>query len=269
MIKRLFDLLPFNVRKHYIRPLIMSMRDRDTYCKQYDAQSFFDQFHSLENTDDDRGTISPDFPNIDAKFHYNAIENGIISYVKEHKIDTSIVLDIGSGTGHWIDFYYTVFNSYTVYGADISEVAVCKLEERFKENEKVKIYHTALLESDKWQDESLRLINAIGVLFHIVSDEKWEETIQWCYDKLLRGGVLIASDLFCPITANVQFEPAQFSTIHEYKGNSDLVCNKRVRSKRYWRRVLKNSGFNDITFKKTKKPSHIHTPENNLVFAIK
>jgi SAM-dependent methyltransferase len=269
MLKKSFNFLLFNFKKYYLQPFIRLIKDRETYHRQYDAPSFFDQFHKLSNTGEDRGTISPDFPAADARFHYNSVENVIIPYIKKHEMDLKTVLDIGSGSGHWIDFYLTVFNPSVIYGIDTSEVAIRRLEEKFKNNVSVKIFETDILESKLWEKNTFSLINAIGVIFHIISDKKFEETVQWCYDRLLPGGVLIASDLFGMITANVQFEPAQFRTISEYKEGSNLVCNKRVRSLYYWKRVLKRSGFRKISFKKTRKPVYIHTPENNLVFAVK
>ena len=275
MIKKLYGFLPFNIRKHYIQPLILLLRNRNSYCNLYNAANFFDKFHSLSDVQDDRATISPDFPATYAKFHYNALENEIISYIKKHRLDTKVILDIGSGAGHWIDFYYSVFNSSNIYGVDISEVAVSRLIDRFKDNDSVNIIQSDvgfLSEADKWGKDTFNLINAIGVMFHIVSDKEWDETIQWCYDKLLPGGLMIVSGLFGIITANVQFEPDHFNTIEEYnnKGrDSILICNKRVRSKHYWKHKLKKSGFRKVTFMKTKKPGYIHTPENNLLFAIK
>jgi SAM-dependent methyltransferase len=266
---RLTALLPGGIRKHYLRPLATRLKSRDAYRREYDSKKFFDQFHGLTDRCDGRVTIAPEYPELDARFHYNAVENAIILYLKRHRVQARRVLDIGSGTGHWIDFYLSCAGATAVTGVDISEVAVRKLKRRFQNEKTVNIVASDVVDLQLGAESELDLINAIGVMFHIVADEKWEKTIQWCERQLRPGGVLIASGLFGRVTANVQFEPVEFSSVEEYRGGSELACNKRVRSKRYWRRVLKTSGFRRITFVRTRRPRGIRAPENNLLFAVK
>jgi hypothetical protein len=114
------------------------------------------------------------------------------------------------------------------------------------------------------------VVNAIGVMFHIVDDGKWLRTIRWLADRMNPGGVLIVGGLFGPFTANVQFNPVRFDSREEMeRGGGELACNKRVRSRRKWKRALKSCGFDRVTFRRTPVPRSVNTPENNLLFAVK
>lgn len=267
-MKKIFK-SPFNFTKHYLMPFKRMLKDRKGYNRKYDPVEFFEQFYAISDTSDDRVTISPDYPQLHAKFHYNMVENGIMSYFKEFGVIPKTGLDVGSGTGHWVDFYTTVLQVEHIYGVDIARGSVERLKARFEGNSAVTILHGDVLDQDAVPEQSLDLINAIGVLFHIVDDQKWEETLCWCYSRLRHGGIFVAGGLMGMVTANVQFEPIKFSTVEDYRGNSELVCNKRVRSRRYWKKALRNAGFKKIVFRSSDSPSHISTPENNLVFAHK
>jgi len=261
---------PGGFKKHYARPFLRYLRDRESYRRLYEPSEFFDQFHNLGEDGIDGDTISPGYPTVDATYHYNAVENGIIAYFKKRGIEPNLVLDIGAGSGHWIDFYRSVYTPSAIHGADISAESVRKLKKRFEGMPTVNAHHTDLLSSNEWNSNSFNVINAIGVIFHIVDDRKWERTIQWCSDKLSPGGVFVVGGLFGPFTANVQFNPVRFTSAEEIeRGTTGLACNKRVRSRRKWKRTLKACGFREVTFRRTRIARCIHTPENNLLFAVK
>lgn len=261
--------IPYNVYKHYLNPLRRYLRSRSSYYSAYEPSSFFDQFHGLTESADSRVTISPDFPDLDARFHYNTVENGIIGWLKDEGFQPQSVLDIGSGNGHWLDFYRSVVLASELHGVDLSRVAVDKLRERFGAEPKVQIHHGTVTALDAELPAQVDLINAIGVLFHIVSDQEWEDTLRWCASRLKPGGLFVASGLMGLMTVNVQFEPVRFASMEEYRGNEVVQCNKRVRSARYWRAQLARCGFRRVEIRKSRCPASIQAPENNLLFALK
>ena len=266
---RVFTDRSFHLQKYYVRPLIRRLRNNESYQSQFDARDFFDQFHGISESSDDSTTISPGYSQLKSQYHYNLVENGIISHLLQAEFEPRDVLDVGSGTGHWINFYLSLFELSAIYGVDISAVAVEKLSERFAGNPVVRVLHGDVLDQDDVPDGSLDLINAVGVLFHIVSDEKWERTLGWCHRKLKPGGMLAAGGFMGLLTANVQFAPVKFDELADFSRHTDVVCNKRVRSLRYWKKTLRRCGFASLRFCRTRSVSHIHTPENNLLFARK
>jgi SAM-dependent methyltransferase len=266
---RVFTDRSFHLKKYYIWPLMRRFRHNESYQAQFDAEEFFDQFHGISETADDSTTISPGYSPIKAEYHYNLVENGIIAHFLLEEFEPRDVLDVGSGTGHWMNFYLSFFELSAICGVDISAVSVDKLRNRFSDNPIVRVLHGDVLDQEEVPDASLDLINAVGVLFHIVSDEKWERTMEWCYRKLRPGGMLIAGGFMGLLTANVQFAPAKFDELSDFSNRNDVVCNKRVRSLRYWKKTLRRCGFTRLSLSRTRSVSHIHTPENNLLFARK
>jgi hypothetical protein len=47
--------------------------------------------------------------------------------------------------------------------------------------------------------------------------------------------------------------------------NKMLLVNKRLRSKRYWKRIIEENNCEILTIKNAKVPNKIHTPQNNLL----
>ena len=267
-LDRLIRRLPFSVRKHYVLPLLHRLRKPELYGRQYNDEVFWESFFCLSRVGDDRSTIAPDFSELNSVFHYNAVENGIIALLQQRRFRPERVLDLGSGTGHWIDFYARIFAIKSIVGVDISRKAVRLLEERFHDRPEARFQTGQVVDVDLG-DEPFDLASCVGVLFHIVDDRKWNDTLCRLYECLRPGGLLIASGLFGPFTANVQFEPERFTTVAEYRGGQDRACNKRVRSRRMWRKALRSAGFQETVFQRTPKPRHMNTPENNLLLAVK
>ena len=44
-----------------------------------------------------------------------------------------------------------------------------------------------------------------------------------------------------------------------------VLVNKRLRSKRYWKKVIKENNCKILKIKRAKVPNNIHTPQNNLL----
>ncbi len=268
LVDRVTRRLPFSVRKHYVWPLLRRVRTPELYQRQYDDETFWRSFYALSRRCDDCSTIAPDFPELNAAFHYNAVENGIIAFLQKRGFSPERVLDVGSGTGHWIEFYSRLFPVKSIVGVDISADAVERLRERFPDLLGVSFLRGDILDVEL-PERSFDLISCIGVLFHIVDDEKWRDSLKRLSSHIRPGSLLVASGLFDPFTANVQFEPERFGSLAEYRSSPERACNKRVRSRRMWRSALKECGFREIVFQTTRKPRHMNTPKNNLLFAVK
>ena len=104
------------------------------------------------------------------------------------------VLDVGSGTGFYIDLWRGL-GVRELTGSDLTEVAVEKLAERFK--------GTAFRQMDISQDlpaemlhEKFDAISVFDVLFHIVDDEKYDHAVKNLAALLVPGGVMLYSDNF-------------------------------------------------------------------------
>lgn len=185
---------------------------RNSYAP-YDPGPWWDAWHEAAGRSD-ADTIEPGIDQLESKYHYATIEALILATLHRHG-QPSQVLDLGSGAGHWLAFYQSLGAEVT--GLELSAEAVGRLREQYPTVEEGDIASMELTGFD--------LVNAIGVMFHIVDDAAHLEAIA-AIDRALRpGGLLIVSGGFPLVTVNVQFD-----------GNGQV--NKRLRSRRYWRRQL-------------------------------
>ncbi len=190
-------------------------------------QRFFERYH--EENFDERSLISPDWTWYETKYHYNLVENGIIDLLgaradPAEPIRVGDVLDIGSGTGHWIDFYARIMEASSVTGADFSRLATEALAQRYADREEL---HVVQLDASEYRadfEQAFDVVNAIGVMFHIVDDQRWKDAVANIGRYLRPGGVaLIGGD----------FGPA----------SEELGVMRRTRSLAVWQSTLAELGL--------------------------
>ncbi len=106
-------------------------------------------------------------------------------------IDRTKVLDIGSGTGFYIDLWRRVGAS-DIMCCDLTEAAVRALRERYPAAPctQVDIGATAL----PYPAQTFGAISCMDVLFHIVDDGRYRQAIQNCAALLKPGGILIMTE---------------------------------------------------------------------------
>ncbi len=270
IILKIVGFLPLNIQRHYINPLLIR-GDK----KEFNPNIFFNSYynHVFQYDKSDSATISLNYNKISTKYHYNNIEISIIKYLSiNNQINERelTILDIGSGTGHWIDFYQSILNVKNIIGCEISSVCADFLKEKYKNDEKVKIEISDILDIKDYENK-FDVINAIGVVFHIVDDNKWEKTIINCSKMLKKDGILIVGGNFGLVTQNVQFHKSDSNlfTENESINNNVYLVNKRIRSLYKWKKLIKKAGLQYIEVIKTNSYSRIRTPENNILIAIK
>ena len=143
---------------------------------------------------------------LDTRYHYNAVENLIMAhFARTGRRTIGSVLDIGSGAGHWIDFYLTAFAAPRVVGAELSAVAAGQLAERYSGDGRVEIVEADVSAAQVGIEGQFDVINAIGVMFHIVDDDLWTRAVRNLAGLLAPGGVIVVSGQFGFTTQNVQF----------------------------------------------------------------
>ena len=116
---------------------------------------------------DDYSTVSSIWDKPSIQYHYSWMEAAICKWLPVAKIKTNYVkagkvLDIGSGAGHWLEFYRRL--GYAVDGMEISKSQAEKLD--IMNQDIVKDIPYSMI--PKLYD----IVNAIGVLHHIMTDDK-------------------------------------------------------------------------------------------------
>jgi SAM-dependent methyltransferase len=196
---------------------------------------------------------------LSALYHYASVELILLRHFFNHRCDPSgwAVFDVGSGAGHWIDFYRRVGAAHCA-GLDISHRAVEFLTQKYADEPTVEIYPGSFHERLSMKPQSYDVINAIGVMFHVVDDQEWHTGLSAIAQALKPGGLLVVGGHFGLLNnVNVQFHQGR--------------VNKRVRSRAAWRRALRVRGFRAVQFYYNPASLFIKDwiPENNVLIARK
>jgi SAM-dependent methyltransferase len=152
---------------------------------------FFERYHNRWFNEKD--LISPEWSWAEAKYHYNLVENGIIDLLRQQfeVITGKRVLDVGTGTGHWIGFYHTYLEAAEITAVDFSQVSVRKLQARYAEQSEIRVQQANIAQREGQFKAHFDVINAIGVMFHLVDDGLWRAAVANLVDYLSSDGIAI------------------------------------------------------------------------------
>ncbi len=240
----------------------------------YDTTVWWDKSFYTDGVSD-RQTIHSSKHRLSASYHYASVEQIICRLLFNRRVQSSPrllgpkssdsnpfqgchVLDLGSGSGHWITFYSNL-GAERVDGIDISKESVTYLQDQYSDRADVSIYHGMIHEVLAAHQSSYDLINAIGVMFHIVDDEEWHRSLHEISQHINPGGLLIVGGHF-----------GLFDGLDVGLDASRRVF-KRLRSKRRWQKTLRKFGFRDITVVRNHAYLHINDPlpENSIMIATR
>ena len=224
------------------------------------------------------GTVSEP----ESRFHYNATENSIIRCLTKHAPIGNQppavwrfsqtrrawrVLDVGSGTGHWVDFYLDVYLAREVTALEFVPQMADFLRAKYAGRPEVTVLQ-ADVASDPLPAARFDIVNAIGVMFHIVDDGLWKQAVARLLAVLKPGGLMLIGGDFGTETRNVQFHKTdRFDTWGEHDAAQAPVrlVNKRVRSLSDWTRLADELGAEVAEVIRSDAAPDIRTPENDLL----
>jgi len=224
------------------------------------------------------GTVSEP----EARFHYNVSENSIIRcLIKLNPIGSASpavwrfaqarrawnVLDVGSGTGHWVDFYLGVYLAKAVTAVEFVPQMANFLRTKYAGRSDVTVLQLDVA-NDPLPESQFDIVNAIGVMFHIVDDIQWKRAVARLLAAMKRDGLLLIGGDFGAETRNVQFHKADN---FESWGEHDAIdapprlVNKRVRSLSDWTRLVSELGASVVEVVRSDTAPGIRTPENDIL----
>ncbi len=258
----------------------------------HDERTFFESFYkaSVRGDPQDRMTIGP-ISDPESRFHYNSVENGIIrallartpapapamveAWRVMQKRSGMRLLDIGSGTGHWVDFFLDVFHVSEVVAVELTQSMAGFLRGKYASRSDVTVQcaDIASPQFDAGKD-GFDYVTAIGVMFHIVDDSRWVAALGNLARALKPGGLLIVGGDFGWHTRNVQFHKSdEFSNWREFNAATgvpgELRVSRRVRSLAVWSEQASRLGLRVADVVRTDTHPGIATPENDLLILQK
>jgi SAM-dependent methyltransferase len=158
---------------------------------------FFEEVIHADAGDESK-LINQNWPLFWTCYHYNLVENGLMEIMVKYDLPVQggSIVDIGSGTGHWLDFYWTCFEPAQLWGVDFAPGPLEKLRKKF--GDAVRFQRWDISEAVPAALGTVRfdIVNAIGIIFHIVDDEKWRQAIGNLASLLKERGVLIVGGDF-------------------------------------------------------------------------
>lgn len=129
------------------------------------------------------------------KWMYKVRERVFARLLKRNRIDarTRRVLDIGSGTGFYIDQWQRA-GAVSLTGCDITDVAVQNLRARYPSHrfERLDVGEGP----GPLKGETFDVVTALDVLFHIVDDERYLSALRTVGGLMADDGFFIFSDNF-------------------------------------------------------------------------
>lgn len=256
----------------------------------YDEKEFFQSFYSanVQGAPKDHMTIGW-ITDPEARFHYNSVENSIIRGVlrRSPPPPNALVgawrvasqrraprlLDVGSGTGHWIDFMRDVFYAKQCIGVELAGQMAAFLREKYAGNPDVTILERNVCDDDFGPTTlggPVDYVTAIGVMFHIVDDIRWRQALRNLAGCLNIGGLMFVGDEAGAQTRNKEFHHSDsFRTWREFKqaaaSKDEVRVSKRVRSIADWGAAAMDAGLRVVDVVRSDREPVITTPENDVI----
>lgn len=251
----------------YVRPLRHRGRK-----ERYDAKAFYDARYAVARDAGeftDATAMKPGHSPLRTRYHYNAVENAILeALLPAPPPDGFSVLDVGSGAGHWIAFYRDALGAGSVVGVEISTPAVEGLRERFATAGGVEIVDSDVSAEGFSLERTFDLVNAVGVLYHIVDDDRWRRAVANLGDHLAPGGRLVVGEQLTAISLDAGFHRTDTYSSWEEEREARaerMLVHKRLRSLRAWRGAADAAGLEvgaDVPVRTSKA---ILTPVNRVL----
>jgi SAM-dependent methyltransferase len=163
----------------------------------------------LERNPDLTGTGHRAF---DARYNrwlYRAQREALEDALAQHRVDVEgrSVLDVGSGTGYWLEVLAERRPDRLV-ALELTGVAAGRLRERFPQ---VEVHQADVADPTPALTGPFHLVTAMSVLFHIVEDAPFERALANLARWLAPGGWLVVSGVFrqprLPTAPHVRFRP--------------------------------------------------------------
>jgi SAM-dependent methyltransferase len=161
----------------------------------FDSRAYWDNRHAKRYGPESVGYAGLGVPyNI---WMYRVRANVVAREVRKARINLSKsdVLDVGSGTGFYIDLW-TRLGARSVTGSDFAPFAVASLRERFPSHRVIELDITAAASTRELGQ--FDVVSAFDIFYHIVDDEKYSRAFDNVRELVRPSGYFVFSENFLP-----------------------------------------------------------------------
>jgi SAM-dependent methyltransferase len=138
-----------------------------------------------------RGTGHVSFGKAYNDWLYRAKRRTLERAVADLAINDATVLDVGSGTGYFVDWYLR--RGARVTGIDITHRSIELLRRNFPGD--FRVLDIAMIDAPR--QGSFDIVNVWDVFYHIVDDEGFGRALRFAAESVCPGGALLATDRLC------------------------------------------------------------------------
>jgi SAM-dependent methyltransferase len=156
---------------------------------RYVASSYWDEIHKTAHDESAVG-----YPNLARSLNrarYDVERRNVIRAISAVEVARRPrVLDIGSGTGIWIDFWRELGAS-EILGVDLASAAVQRLRARYPEH---RFEQRDIGEPGISLPTDMDVVSAMSVLLHITDDARFEQAMRNLMTSVAADGILILAE---------------------------------------------------------------------------
>lgn len=150
------------------------------------------------------------------KYLYKLKESTLKLVLKKYQVEVKNknILDVGSGTGFFIDFY-SKLGARSITGIDIAPKSIENLKKKYP-NFKFKMIDISSKDVPLILKNEYDIINVFDVLYHIIDRKRFENAINNIGKMIKNGGYIFITDVF----DNKNTSPAdhvRFRSLDSYK----------------------------------------------------
>lgn len=199
-----------------------------SHPRQGEAYRPSEYWGSLHAASDDLGVVG--YPTLPPAFNRHVYANAAAAVLRSlHRAGVSVrgqrVLDVGSGTGFWVDLWLRE-GAATVAGADLVPEAVARLRTRYPDS----TFVTAdVAERQPFPEETFDVVSAMSVLHHVVDEGRFQHALANLAAQLAAGGRIVVLD---PLVVRKRWMPAKAESAHNV-----------ARTRTQWESALAETGL--------------------------